>query len=268
MKILLISGDHPRHLNFVDNLSLAGFEIFWFVEKRENMIPKAPSNISSNLKRLFKLHFDKRLDAENRFFNINTGAIARKNINYIKEYVEIEKITNTIKKKINEVKPEILISFGCSIIPDKILKIPKFKKINIHLGLSPWYKGAATHFWPSYFLEPEYTGITVHDLSNQVDSGPIIYQEAVNLNFNDGIHENACRVTKEFNKKFPMIMKKNIKILLKKKGIPQHTSGRNFTTRLWKPEMLKLVYELFDDKINKYCIENRSIKKVKLKSIF
>ena len=96
----------------------------------------------------------------------------------------------------------------CSIIPDKILKIPKFKKINIHLGLSPWYKGAATHFWPSYFLEPEYTGITVHDLSNQVDSGPIIYQEAVNLNFNDGIHENACRVTKEFNKKFPMIMKK------------------------------------------------------------
>jgi methionyl-tRNA formyltransferase len=137
----------------------------------------------------------------------------------------------------------------------------------VHLGLSPSYKGAATHFWPSYFLEPEYTGITVHELTNLVDAGPIIHQEIININKNDGIHENACRVTKKFNENFPIILAKNKDQIIKQRGIIQKNTGRNFTTKLWKPDMLKIIYELFEDKINKYCIENRSTKKIKINSI-
>ena len=31
------------------------------------------------------------------------------------------------------------------------------KNLNLHLGLSPWYKGSATLFWPFYFLQPNYS---------------------------------------------------------------------------------------------------------------
>jgi hypothetical protein len=34
---------------------------------------------------------------------------------------------------------------------------------NIHGGLSPWYRGAITHFWPSYMLEPQLTGMSATD---------------------------------------------------------------------------------------------------------
>ena len=267
MKILLITGDHLRHLNFVDSLSSTKIEISWFIEKREIMIPKPPDSISLNLKKLYKLHFNKRFEAENIFFSKQAGSNAQKNINFIRKFDDINNITSIIIKKIKELRPKILLTYGCSIIPDKILNISNLKKLNIHLGLSPWYKGAATHFWPSYLLEPEYTGITVHELTSLVDAGPIIHQEIAELNKKDGIHENACRITKKFNETFPIKLERNINKIINNKGIIQTSSGRNFTTKLWKPDMLKMIYELFDDKINKYCIENRSLKNVKIKSI-
>ena len=51
----------------------------------------------------------------------------------------------------------------------------------MHGGLSPWYKGGATHFWPTYLMEPEFTGITVHETTKDLDAGAIIHQEIVDL---------------------------------------------------------------------------------------
>ena len=116
-------------------------------------------------------------------------------------------------------------------------------------------------------MEPEFTGITVHETTQNLDAGAIIHQEIVDLNIEDGIHENACRITRDFSINFPKLLKNcfNKKKFLK--GIPQKSSGRNFTGKLWKPSMLKVIYELFDDKINKYCLENKIPRKPKIKSV-
>ena len=66
-----------------------------------------------------------------------------------------------------------------------------------------------THFWPTYLLEPEYTGVTVHNITNKIDGGEIIHQSHVNLNPNDGIHDNACRCMKNFIKDFVHLLPKN-----------------------------------------------------------
>ena len=39
--------------------------------------------------------------------------------------------------------------------------LPK-EKINLHLGLSPWFKGSVTLFWPFYHLMPQFCGSTFH----------------------------------------------------------------------------------------------------------
>ena len=36
---------------------------------------------------------------------------------------------------------------------------------------------------------------------------------------------------------------------------------------MWSPLHLKMVYKIYEDKINKYCIENKKIIKPKIKSI-
>ena len=57
-------------------------------------------------------------------------------------------------------------------------------------------------------MEPEFTGITVHETTEDLDAGAIIHQEIVKLNKEDGIHENACRITEIFRKFFKTVSKK------------------------------------------------------------
>ena len=49
------------------------------------------------------------------------------------------------------------------------------------------------------FNGTKFTGITVHETTKDLDAGAIIHQEIVDLNIEDGIHENACRVTEFFS---------------------------------------------------------------------
>ena len=271
MKIILITGDHPRHLyfadKFIEEILGMGINLLWVIEKREAFVPTPDKDLNIELKKLFNLHFEKRAKAEEVFFGNKAGEYAKKKI---KEIINIEPVdlnNGRFFKICNDFKPEFILSNGCHIISNETLNITKISNWNVHGGLSPWYKGGATHFWPTYLMEPEFTGITVHETTKDLDAGAIIHQEIVDLNIEDGIHENACRVTRDFSVNFPKLLSKKIDELDKLKGIPQQTSGRNFTGKLWKPSMLKIIYELFDDKIIKYCLENKISRTPKIKSI-
>jgi hypothetical protein len=68
MNITLITGDHPRHKYLVNKLMSLKVNSVWIVEMRENLIPKPDKRLKPNLKRLFKLHFNKREKVEKKFF--------------------------------------------------------------------------------------------------------------------------------------------------------------------------------------------------------
>ena len=46
MRVLLISGDHPRHLFVQKTFIESGLECKAIVMQRENLIPEPPKNIS------------------------------------------------------------------------------------------------------------------------------------------------------------------------------------------------------------------------------
>ena len=95
--------------------------------------------------------------------------------------------------------------------------------------------------------------MTLHGLTENIDGGDIIHQSLVNLNSGDGIHENACRCVHDFCTEIIKLL--NVKIFEKKLvGIKQKTTGRIWTSQMWHPQLLKVVYEQFEDKINKFCI--------------
>ena len=76
-------------------------------------------------------------------------------------------------------------------------------------------------FWPTYLLEPEYTGITLHEMSNYPDAGNIIHQTNLKIKANDGIHDNACRAVKEFSDIVGPLVVSNLNQKKKLKGISQ-----------------------------------------------
>lgn len=267
MKIVFISGDHLRHKYVADSLTNIGAEISWIIEKRENKLPKIPKKLNNNLKRLFKHHFQKRLSAEKNYFK-NAGEISN---HKMKTIIKIKK--NDLNKKkldniLKRIKPDILISYGCHKLDDKLLKNSKICW-NLHGGLSPWYRGAITHFWPTYMLEPQFTGMTLHETTQQIDGGNIVHQTGLKIKKNDGIHDNACKALLVFCKEFPGLLRKNILKINKLKAIKPVTTGRIWTTKMWHPALLEFVYNKHKDRINNYCIKNKIItRKPILKSIF
>ncbi len=268
MKLLLFTGDHYRHFYFADKISELGLDVSWIIQKREAINPII-KNTNKNLSKLLKLHFNKREEAELNFFKKNAGEKAKKNINniiYIKENdIQNSHLFSILKKNF---KSEILLSYGPSkIIPEKILNLFKLYKWNVHGGLSPWYRGTATLFWPTYLLEPEYTGITLHEMSNYPDAGNIIHQTNLKIKANDGIHDNACRAVKEFSDIVGPLVVSNLNQKKKLKGIPQNEFGRNWTSKMWNPFTLEVIYDFYGDRVNKYCLENKNIIYPKLKSI-
>lgn len=74
---------------------------------------------------------------------------------------------------IDAMKPDVIAVYGTLIIGRKVIaKAPHI--LNIHTGLSPYYRGSDTIFWPLHNGEPEYVGVTVHRLEPGIDSGPIL----------------------------------------------------------------------------------------------
>lgn len=74
---------------------------------------------------------------------------------------------------LNEDKPDIIVVYGTSIIKSNIFEKAGIITLNMHTGLSPYYRGDSTLFWPVYHNDAEHLGVTVHELVASVDGGAI-----------------------------------------------------------------------------------------------
>jgi methionyl-tRNA formyltransferase len=86
-------------------------------------------------------------------------------------------------------EPDAVLVFGTGILREPLLSTFAGRLINIHLGLSPYYRGAGTNFWPLVNREPEYVGATIHYLDAGIDTGPIIAHARPAIAAGDGPHD-------------------------------------------------------------------------------
>ena len=156
--IILITGNELRHLYFASYLS-----------SQKNIDLKLvihESNIKLEKNDLYKKN------KKYNFIKIKKGSINdEKNINLIK------------KEKIH-----YIISYGCSIISSEFINKFKNKIFNVHLGLSPYYKGSGTNFFPFVNNELQFCGSTIMQISKKIDSGKIVHQVRPDFSLNDNIH--------------------------------------------------------------------------------
>ena len=146
--------------------------------------------------------------------------------------------------------------FGSGMIRDPLFSILPKLKINLHLGISPRYRGSATLFWPFYFLEPNWAGSTFHLITDEPDAGQIIHQSAPKLEMGDTIHEVACKVVEES----ALDVKRVIGVLESGKDPTLHRqrgTGKNFLTRDFIPQHLRVIYDLYDDDIVDQYLEGK-----------
>lgn len=91
----------------------------------------------------------------------------------------------TFVKEVEKLGPDLILVNSYSMILRKdVVDIPRYGGINIHGALLPKYRGCNPTQWAIINSEA-FTGVTMHELSNQLDQGAIIDQRIIPISFED-----------------------------------------------------------------------------------
>ena len=183
-------------------------------------------------------HFNIREQVECEFFENEIRD------DYLSYYVPRGAVNTTeVQELINQHQPSAFISYGCSIITDATMANIKCAKINTHLGLSPYYRGTATNFWPMYNNEMQYCGVTFHELTSKIDGGSILHQFAVEKASYETVHHVGNSLIKRVPEELLKVLKNPI--------LPLDQKNEYF------PEKPRYYYKNSDYTFEKSCDLNR-----------
>ena len=90
--------------------------------------------------------------------------------------------------------------------------------LNIHPSLLPLYKGLDTHR-RALLAGDEYTGCSVHLVTEELDDGPVIAQAKVKIRARDTAETLAQRVLKEEHKLYPKAVDAYCRMLAQSEGV-------------------------------------------------
>lgn len=247
MKIVFLCGSHPRHMYIANKLYQAGHLAGLVVENRGQMIPVPPENLKEIDRVNFIRHFADRDSAEEKFFGNIDGNKVQGVVPTLKVEMETLSAEETIQF-LRHIEPDMIISYGVHKIEPAVLDMFPDRAFNMHGGLSPWFKGNITLFWPFYFLRPNWAGMTIHYLSDRIDAGEIVHHALPTLEYGDGLHDVACKAVMQGAEDICKILDK----LDRKESLPRVSQGRVgklFVGTDWEPQHLRLVYNTFNNDI-------------------
>ena len=193
MKVILLTSNAIRHKYVANCLANNTKEFLVISECKKNDSLTSEEITSSEIEQHFSERFktEQKVFLNNNYFSCNVVPILHNEINLPHVY--------DIIKQFN---PDLMIAFGSSIIKEPLLSLLKSGKfINLHLGLSPYYRGSGTNFWPFINNELEYVGSTILHIDPGVDTGDIVTHVLPKIEIGDNVHTIGCKVIKESVKK-------------------------------------------------------------------
>jgi folate-dependent phosphoribosylglycinamide formyltransferase PurN len=171
MKITVFSSNQPRHLHLVKHLSSLADRVF-FVSECNTVFPGIVPDFFKKSE-VMQSYFSNVISAEKKIFsgidflpnNVSTLSIKSGDLNLLSK-----------QQILSALKSDIYIVFGASYIKGWLVDfLVSNNAINIHMGLSPYYRGSSCNFWALYDGNPSYIGATIHKLSKGLDSGAMLF---------------------------------------------------------------------------------------------
>ena len=186
MKAILLTSTFRRHV-YVANTVAAACDLVGVWQEEKTFRPERYAQDAAD-EDVIQRHFASRDDSEAQYFaadckvRLKPGAVHRVVAGgTCSDPSEVALMTSA--------RPDVVLVFGTGILRQPLLSAFDGRIINIHLGLSPYYRGAGTNFWPLVNREPEYVGATIHYLDAGIDTGPIISHARPSIERGDGPHD-------------------------------------------------------------------------------
>jgi methionyl-tRNA formyltransferase len=185
-RAIVLTSTMRRH-QFVANTLAGGLDVVGVWQEEKSFEPMKYA-ASADDEAVISRHFAARDAAEEAYFSGDTVVRAparRVPPNGCNDAGEIDAMRGAA--------PDVVLVFGTSLLQQPLIDAFPGRIVNIHLGLSPYYRGAGTNFWPLVNGEPEYCGATIHFLDAGVDSGPILAHVRPDIRSSDGPHDIGNR---------------------------------------------------------------------------
>lgn len=163
IKALVLTSDRPRHRYFASVVANHFDVPVALVEEKKNYYV---SQLSES--EVMRRHFEANSDFEAEWFTLPIlhQAPPLKKVYDINQSACIEWAL--------EQEVEVICLYGTGILGDAWLQAFPKRIINLHLGLSPHYRGSATLFWPFVHRELHFLGTTIHLATAKIDAGSIL----------------------------------------------------------------------------------------------
>jgi hypothetical protein len=258
-KVIIITGSELRHEYFRKFLSLSDsfLVVRSYCEYEFNSVRNVVEHDSDNLARL--KHLVMREETEKDFFQLFCSQVDdRSNPEHLKKGdINLPSSIDTLLS----LEPDLIVTYGCSILKSPLIDAFKGRIINIHLGLSPYYRGSGTNFWPFVNNEPEYAGVTFMYMDEGIDTGAIIHQMQATINYGDNIHQIGNRLIRD-------MAKACIEIIINSDRLhtlatpPEHVTGKYYRNKDFTESAVAKMYENFKNGlVDTYLAEQHAAKR-------
>lgn len=214
-----------------------------YCEGTEKSLPTVIDRFSPDAA-LQQAHVDARTRSEEDFFGSFVAMAPDQSKPVFLPKGEINELIHAVD--IQRLKPDILLSFGCSLIKEPLLSASGGRFVNIHLGLSPYYRGSGTNFWPLVNQEPEFVGVTFMHIDAGVGTGEIVHQMRARIYSGDNPHQignrlisdmvrGAIEIVLKFDELIPLV------------PLPEPERIRVCKRKDFSPKSVHLLYEAFEN---------------------
>lgn len=158
--------------------------------------------------------------------------------------INSDEVFNSLKL----INPDLLICYGSSIVDARVVRYFKNKFLNVHLGLSPYYRGSGTNVWPIINNELDMIGATFMFIDEGIDTGKIIHQIRADINIDDNVHTIGNRLIIQMTRVYAEIIDKFD--LLTEQPQPK-SDGRLYLRKHFDAASCELLYRKFEQGIVK-----------------
>ena len=166
MTVTVFTRDSARHIALVNKLVTVTNAVHAVIESSPpsvNAPPKSP---------VMTEYFSRVQQAEDHIFGSSITLDSRVNTQLIRP------------GQLNQLTPQQLqaaletddvVVFGSSYIKGWLADALIAKNaVNLHMGISPQYRGSACNFWALFDNNPQFVGATIHRLAKGLDTGSVI----------------------------------------------------------------------------------------------
>lgn len=194
MRLGILTSFETRHRYFVQALR-AHFDVVAVGYEKTGYAPSdiTGMDLSADEAGIVAEHFAERIRQERAFFGAESD--------FVLDGAECQAVslepgqlnTEETASFVADAGVDTLVIYGTNMIRSPLLQRFAGRMVNMHLGLSPYYRGTATNFYPLLNEEPEYVGATIHLIDPGIDSGPILAHARPVIEPGDRPHTIGCK---------------------------------------------------------------------------